>query len=43
MLDSVSFWLGIATPPIIVLLVFATLFSVQDEPVSPGPRRRRRT
>lgn len=33
MLDVVGFWTGIAAPPIIVLLVFATLFFVQDQSV----------
>jgi hypothetical protein len=40
MLDAVGFWLGIATPPIIVLLVFATLFLVQDQPSRRSDNRR---
>jgi hypothetical protein len=28
--DSVLFWLGLATPPALVLLVFATLFIIND-------------
>jgi hypothetical protein len=29
-MDSVLFWLGLATPPALVLLVFATLFIIND-------------
>jgi hypothetical protein len=29
-MDSLLFWLGLATPPALVLLVFATLFIVND-------------
>jgi hypothetical protein len=29
-IDSLLFWLGLATPPALVLLVFATLFIIND-------------
>jgi hypothetical protein len=28
--NSLLFWIGLATPPMLVLLVFATLFLVND-------------
>ena len=28
--ESVVFWLGLATPPALVLMVFATLFIIND-------------
>jgi hypothetical protein len=28
--QSLLFWLGLATPPALVLLVFATLFMIDD-------------